>query len=242
MPICAVQSTAWRLAWGIIMQRILIVEDDIIICGGVKIFLESRGYETDCAYSVKEAEEALSGSYSLVILDINLPDGNGLELCSKIRKGSHVPVIFLSADDTDDDMIKGFLAGCDDYIAKPFSTELLNQRIMAVLRRTGQGIAGDLFQYKDMSVDFGKMQVFIKNEPVRLSVTEYKLLELLIKNMGQVLTRETIIERIWGCDESFIDGNTLNVHIRRLRQKLEPDDKNPQYIRTVFGIGYTYGD
>ncbi len=139
-------------------------------------------------------------------------------------------------------MIKGFKAGCDDYIAKPFSTELLNQRIMAVLRRTGQNTGNDLFQYKDMSVDFKKMQVYINNCLVKLSVTEYKLLELLIKNMGQVLTRETIIERIWDCDENFIDSNTLNVHIRRLRQKLEPDDKNPQYIRTVFGIGYTYGD
>lgn len=139
-------------------------------------------------------------------------------------------------------MIKGFKAGCDDYIAKPFSTELLNQRIMAVLRRSVQNTDNDLFQYKDMSVDFRKMQVYISNELVKLSVTEYKLLELLIKNMGQVLTRETIIERIWDCDENFIDGNTLNVHIRRLRQKLEPDDKNPQYIRTVFGIGYTYGD
>ncbi|MFG6395639.1 MAG: response regulator transcription factor [Lachnospiraceae bacterium] len=224
------------------MQRILIVEDDVIICGGVKIFLENKGYKTDCAYSLAEAEEALSSSYSLVILDINLPDGNGLDLCSRIYKECRVPVIFLSADDTDEDMVKGFKAGCDDYIAKPFSTELLNQRIMAVLRRTGQGIKSDLFQYKDMSIDFGKMQVYINNEPVKLSVTEYRLLELLVKNMGQVLTRETIIEKIWGCDESFIDGNTLNVHIRRLRQKLEPDDKNPQYIRTVFGIGYTYGD
>ena len=162
--------------------------------------------------------------------------------CNIIHKERQIPVIFLSADDTDEDMIKGFKAGCDDYIAKPFSTELLNQRIMAVLRRTGQNTGNDLFQYKDMSVDFKKMQVYINNCLVKLSVTEYKLLELLIKNMGQVLTRETIIERIWDCDENFIDSNTLNVHIRRLRQKLEPDDKNPQYIRTVFGIGYTYGD
>lgn len=224
------------------MQKILIVEDDIIICGGVKIFLESKGYEADCAYSLADAETALSGSYNLIILDINLPDGNGLDLCSMIRKERQIPVIFLSADDTDEDMIKGFKAGCDDYIAKPFSTELLNQRIMAVLRRSGQNTGNGLFQYKDMSVDFRKMQVYINNELVKLSVTEYKLLELLIKNMGQVLTRETIIERIWDCDENFIDSNTLNVHIRRLRQKLEPDDKNPQYIRTVFGIGYTYGD
>ncbi len=226
----------------VIMQKILVVEDDIIICGGVKIFLESKGYKADCAYSLAEAEAALSGSYNLIILDINLPDGNGLDLCNKIHKERQIPVIFLSADDTDEDMIKGFKAGCDDYIAKPFSTELLNQRIMAVLRRSVQNTDNDLFQYKDMSVDFRKMQVYISNELVKLSVTEYKLLELLIKNMGQVLTRETIIERIWDCDENFIDGNTLNVHIRRLRQKLEPDDKNPQYIRTVFGIGYTYGD
>ena len=224
------------------MQRILIVEDDIIICGGVKIFLESKGYKADCVYSLAQAERALASSYSLIILDINLPDGSGLDLCSRIHKERHVPVIFLSADDTDEDMIKGFKAGCDDYIAKPFSTELLNQRIMAVLRRTEQGINNDLFQYKDMSVDFDKMQVLVNNNLVKLSVTEYKLLELLIKNKGQVMTRETIIERIWGCDESFIDGNTLNVHVRRLRQKLEPDDKDPQYIRTVFGIGYTYGD
>lgn len=224
------------------MQKILIVEDDIIICGGVKIFLESKGYKADCAYSLADAETALSGSYNLIILDINLPDGNGLDLCSIIHKERQIPVIFLSADDTDEDMIKGFKAGCDDYIAKPFSTELLNQRIMAVLRRSGQNTGNALFQYKDMSVDFKKMQVYINNRLVKLSVTEYKLLELLIKNMGQVLTRETIIERIWDCDENFIDSNTLNVHIRRLRQKLEPDDKNPQYIRTVFGIGYTYGD
>lgn len=224
------------------MQRILIVEDDIIICGGVKIFLEGKGYEADCAYSVKDAKAAMTNSYSLIILDINLPDGNGLDLCKEIRKNKNVPVIFLSANDTEEDMIEGFMAGCDDYIAKPFSTELLNQRIMAVLRRTEQGVNNDLFQYKNLSVDFGKMQVFKDNLPVKLSVTEYKLLELLIKNKGQVLTREIIIEKIWDCDENYIDANTLNVHIRRLRQKLEPDDKNPQYIITVFGIGYTFGD
>lgn len=227
---------------GIIMQKILVVEDDIIICGGVKIFLESKGYKAGCAYSLADAENALPGSYNLIILDINLPDGNGLDLCRKIHKEYQIPIIFLSADDTDEDMIKGFKAGCDDYIAKPFSTELLNQRIMAVLRRSAQNTGSSLFQYKDMSVDFGKMQVYTNNVLVKLSVTEYKLLELLIKNMGQVLTRETIIEKIWDCDENYIDSNTLNVHIRRLRQKLEPDDKNPQYIRTVFGIGYTYGD
>lgn len=224
------------------MQKILIVDDDVTICMGVKIFLEKNGYIADCVYTFAEAEVALLRPYSLIILDINLPDGNGLDLCSKIRRGKNLPVIFLSADDTDEDMIKGFTVGCDDYISKPFSLELLIQRIMAVLRRTEQGINSNLFQYKNISVDFSKMQVMVSNNIVKLSATEYKILEFLIKNKGQVLTRETIIDRIWGCDADFMDRNTLNVHIRRLRQKIEPDDKKPEYICTVFGIGYTFGD
>lgn len=224
------------------MQRLLIVEDDIIICGGIKVFLEGKGYAVDCAYTFSEAEEALQHSYSLVILDINLPDGSGMELCRKIRSAGNIPVIFLTANDTEKDMIEGFQAGCDDYIAKPFSVELLNQRIMAVLRRSAQDSSGGLFHYKELSVDFGKMQVSCSQVPVKLSVTEYRLLELLIKNKGQVLTRESILGRIWDCDGNYVDENTLNVHIRRLRQKIEPDTKNPQYIITVFGIGYTFGE
>lgn len=224
------------------MQKILIVDDNADICRGVKIFLEKAGYEADCAYTLEEAETALSSPYSLIILDISLPDGNGLDLCSKIRTKKNIPIIFLSADDTDEDMIKGFTAGCDDYIAKPFSPILLTQRVTAVLRRTDQERNENLFVYKDISVDFAKKQVLFSGSIIKLSVTEYKILELLIKNKGQVLTRETIIERIWGCDADFIDNNTLNVHIRRIRQKIEPDDKKPEYICTVFGIGYTFGD
>lgn len=224
------------------MQKLLVVEDDIIICGGVKTFLEGKGYEVDCAYTLAEARKALAKPYHLVILDSNLPDGNGIDLCREIRKNGNTPVIFLTANDTEKDMIEGFQAGCDDYIAKPFSVELLNQRIMAVLRRSEQEPASNLFRYKELSVDFGKMQVFISQKPVKLSATEYKLLELMIKNRGQVLTRNSILEKIWDCDENYIDENTLNVHIRRLRQKIEKDSKNPQYIITVFGIGYTFGE
>lgn len=224
------------------VQRLLIVEDDIIICGGVKAFLEGKGYEADCAYSLAEARNALEQSYHLVILDSNLPDGNGIELCKEIRREGKTPVIFLTANDTEKDMIEGFRAGCDDYIAKPFSVELLNQRIMAVLRRTGQEADNELFHYRELSVDFARMQAFLNQTPVKLSVTEYKLLELLIKNKGQVLTRQSILEKIWDCDQNYVDENTLNVHIHRLRQKIEKDSKNPQYIITVFGIGYTFGE
>lgn len=224
------------------MQRLLLVEDDSILGGGVKAFLEGKGYHVEYVTSLKEATKVLSQSYSLIVLDINLPDGNGIDFCKEIREARKIPIIFLTANDTEKDMIDGFQAGCDDYIAKPFSIELLNQRIMAVLRRSEQGIQNELFQYKNLSVDFHKMQVFLENQLVKLSVTEYKLLELLIKNKGQVLTRTLILEKIWDQDENYVDENTLNVHIRRLRQKIEKDSKNPEYVITVFGIGYTFGE
>lgn len=225
------------------MYSILIVEDDIIINGGIKVYLEKQGYETVSVYSLNEAREELKKSFSLVLLDINLPDGSGLELCREIRQGSELPVIFLTANDTEENMIEGFKYGCDDYISKPFSVGVLEQRIKAVLRRsTVQSGNSDIFSYKGLTVDFKRMSVTNEGKPVKLSVTEFKLLKLLIKNKGQVLTRSILIDRIWDCDENYIDENTLNVHIRRLRQKLEPDTKNPQYIVTVFGIGYTFGE
>lgn len=224
------------------MNRVLIVEDDVIICGGVKLFLEQKGYQVHTAYSCAEAESCMKAAYDLILLDWNLPDGDGLELCRNIRKHKTVPIIFLTARDMDSDMIAGFKAGCDDYIAKPFSVEILYQRIEAVLRRSGGVNQKELFHYKDMSMDFERMQVMLGEEPVKLSATEYKILELLVRNQGRVITRQTILERIWDCDENFVDENTLNVHIRRLRQKLEKDSKNPEYILTVFGIGYTFGE
>ena len=224
------------------MPKILVVEDDVIICGGVKLLLENHGYEVDCAYTVEEAYRWLEKPYHLMILDCRLPDGNGLDLCRELRKKGTMPVIFLTANDTERDMIEGFQAGCDDYISKPFSVELLVQRVMAVLRRSSGQTEKRLFEYRGLSVDFDKMQVFLEGSPVKLSATEYKLLELLVKNRGQVLTRNTILEKIWDCNENFVDENTLNVHIRRLRLKLEEDAGNPQYIVTVFGIGYTFGE
>lgn len=224
------------------MQRLLIVEDDRIICGGVKTFLESKGYAVDDACSLAEARQALKSAYHLLILDINLFDGSGIDLCKEIRSQGNTPVIFLTANDTEKDMMEGFLAGCDDYIAKPFSLELLYQRIAAVLRRSEGNPDQDIFCYEGLSVDFQRMSVSLEGTSVKLSATEYKLLELLIKNKGCVLTRKTILEKVWDCDENYVDENTLNVHIRRLRKKIEKDPGNPTYIVTVFGIGYTFGE
>ena len=223
------------------MKKIIIVEDDTILNKTLAYNLVSDGYEVVSAYSCSMARSRLNDSYHLALLDINLPDGSGLDLCSEIRKTSRVPIIFLTANDTDEDMIEGFKQGCDDYISKPFSLDVLLQRIIAVLRRSSNEEKSEVYTYKDLSVDFEKLKVYVGNEPVKLSATEFKLLELLIKNKGQVLTRDVILSRIWDIDENFVDDGTLSVHVRRLRQKLERDAKNPEYIITVFGIGYTFG-
>lgn len=223
------------------MERLLIIEDDKYLSKGICDVVEKKGYEAVCVATLKEAEQISLEHVNLILLDCNLPDGDGLVFCKKLRKKSDVPVIFLTARDTEGEMVEGFLAGADDYVAKPFSIEVLLQRIEAVLRRSGKR-QQDCFTYKELQVDFANCSVKRKDEIIKLSVTEYKLLELLIKNRGQVLTRQTLLEKIWDCDAKFVDDNTLNVHIRRLRQKLEPDSANPIYVLTVFGIGYTFGE
>lgn len=225
------------------MYSILIVEDDLIINGGIKLYLEKQGYQAVSAYSIQEALKQLQEVFSLVLLDVNLPDGSGLDLCQRIRKTYDIPIIFLTANDTEENMIEGFQCGCDDYIAKPFSVGVLEQRIKAVLRRSSvKEVSSDTFSYKGLFVDFKRMMVTSGEAVVKLSATEFKLLKLLIKNKGQVLTRGILLEKVWDCDENYVDENTLSVHIRRLRQKLEPDPKNSQYIITIWGIGYTFGE
>lgn len=222
------------------MVRILIVEDDKLLNHGVKFALEMEGYIVVDTYNYKEGYTAfLEQNFDQVLLDINLPDKSGSKLCEEIRKNSQVPIIFITANDTENDIIDGFKLGCDDYISKPFSIEVLKQRIIAILRRTAS-VDKQLFTYEDITIDFSKMIVKKKGIPIKLTATEYKLLELLVKNSGQVLTRGTIIERLWDADGNFVDENALSVNIRRLRQKIEDDSKNPKYIITVFSIGYTW--
>ena len=205
-----------------------------------KIVTASGGYEA--------IEKASKEAPDLILLDIMMPGMNGYEVAEILiadPQTQEIPIIFLTARDTEADMIEGFRAGCDDYIAKPFSVELLYQRIEAVLRRSENALDGvkrERFHYGDMSVDYERMQVYISDEPVKLSVSEYRILELLIKNKGRVLTRDMIIQKIWDDNENYVDENTLNVHIRRLRQKIEKDAGNPEYVITVFGIGYTFGE
>ena len=175
-----------------------------------------------------------------MLLDINLPDGSGLDLCKEIRDTGDFKIVFFTANDTEEDMLKGFENGADDYISKPFSIEVLKRKVNAMLRNKQRDES--IFEYKDLKIDFDKMAVYKNNLDISLSVTEYRLLELLVKNKGKVITKEIILDKIWDSRGSFVYENTLAVTIRRLRKKIEDDAKNCKYIITVFGIGYTFGE
>ncbi len=225
------------------MATILLLEDDKNLSKGIAIALEKDKHIVVPAYSFFEGVESYTKQhFDLFLLDINLPDGSGIMFCKKIRESVRGPVIFLTANDTEEDMLEGYKVGCDDYISKPFSVEILRKKVLAVLRRFNRSdYEIKQFSYKELDVNFDRMIVQKNGIECKLTPTEYKLLEYMIQNKGKVLTRLMLLERVWDSDGNYIDENTLSVHVRRLRQKLEDDSKNPEYIITVFGIGYTFG-
>lgn len=224
------------------MATILIIEDDRILNRGVSFALKKDGYDILSAHTKLEGKQIiLNNKIDFLLLDINLPDGNGIELCREIREKVSFPIVYFTANDTEEDMVKGFESGCDDYIAKPFSVELLKHKISAMLRRNII-VNNNIFGYRDLKIDFDKMAVWIKEKEIALTATEYKLLELLVRNKGKVLTKEMLLEKLWDNSGNFVDENTLSVNIRRLRKKIEIDSKKPEYVVTVFGIGYIFGE
>lgn len=224
------------------MDRVLIIEDDKILNRGVAFALKREGYEVISAYSkIEGKQEILNNKIDFLLLDINLPDGNGLDLCREIRDSVDFPIVFFTANDTEEDMVKGFECGADDYLAKPFSIEVLKYKVNAMLKRKTI-VNKNKFEYNNLIMDFDRMSVTIDDKEVNLTATEYKLLELLAKNKGKVITKEMLLEKLWDINGNFVDENTLSVNIRRLRKKIEKDSKKPEYIITVFGIGYTFGE
>lgn len=223
------------------MATVLVVEDDVLLNRGIALALQKHEHIVLNGLTYSEGYMIfLNEHIDMILLDINLPDKSGLELCREIRKRSQIPIIFITANDTEREMIEGFKTGCDDYISKPFSLEVLNQRIQAVLRRT-KPEDKNVFHAGEISVDYAKMLVTKGHQDIKLTATEYRLLALLTQNNGQVLTRQIILERLWDADGAFVDENALSVNMRRLRRKIEDDPANPVYIKTVFGIGYTWG-
>ncbi|WP_160687394.1 response regulator transcription factor [Clostridium sp. C2-6-12] len=224
------------------MAVILIVEDDKILNKGLTFSMKQNGYDVRSVFNNREAVEVLAeNKIDLIILDINLPDKSGVDLCKDIRENSDIPILFLTANDTEQDIVNGFQAGCDDYISKPFSIEILKQRISAVLRRS-EVKEENVYKSGAIKINFDKMEVTKESEIIKLTPKEYKLLKLLVKNCGKVLKRETILEKLWDINGEFIDANSLSVTVKRLRQKIEEDIKNPEYVITVFGIGYMWSE
>ena len=212
-------------------MNILIVEDDIALNNGIALSL--NGDRAIQAYSIAEAKSKLDTSVDLVILDINLPDGSGIDLCREIRKTSNVPIIFLTANDMEIDIVTGLESGADDYITKPFSLAVLRARINAVARRRQSD--GNKFEEGGFSFDFDNMIFYADNVPVELSKTEQRLLKILVANRGLTLSRDMLIDRVWTDGAEFVEENALSVTVKRLRKKLPGIP-----LKTVYGIGYVW--
>ena len=228
------------------MKNILIVEDDKALAEGIVLVLRQDGFSFQCCHNVKDAKKVLEKNiFDLILLDINLPDGSGLDICRGLRKEERLdPVIFLTALDTELHEVTGFQAGADDYITKPFSLAVLRERVMAALRRAERYQSAEdsvtLLKEGPFTADLEKQSFYRGDEEVLLSKTEQKLLITLMRNKNMVLGRETLMEKVWGNDGDFVDENALSVSIKRLRDKLEEDPRNPRYIQTVYGIGYRF--
>lgn len=215
------------------MNTILVVEDDQHLAEGLRLALGST-YQVLIAHSVAEGQR-LYLACDLVLLDVNLPDGSGFDFLRQIRQQSHVPVVILSARDMEIDMIRGFEEKADDYITKPFSLSVLEAKIKRILERC-QGDKIQSYRIGDFLFDFSRHLFYRDSELIHLTVTEEKLLRCLLEAKGHVVLRDTLIESIWAVDGDFLDNNTLNVHINRLRNKLGVAD----VIATVYGVGYQW--
>ncbi len=224
------------------VPHILLIEDEEGLGEALEYQLGREGYVVDrVTNGAQGLDRFKTAGADLLLLDLMLPGLSGEEICREIRKTSSVPIIMLTARDTEIDKVVGLEIGADDYVTKPFSTRELIARIKAVLRRTTSGAGGSegVLEGGGIRLDADRFEVMVREERVHMPRKEFELLELLMENSGRVLTRETLIDRIWGADY-FGDTRTLDVHIKRLRTKCEIDPKNPQHLTTVRGLGYKF--
>lgn len=228
--------------------RILLLEDDNSLVDGLCYSLKKSEYEVETAQSVQEAKACLAKrKYDLLLLDVTLPDGTGFEVCEMVRgQGNQVPIIFLTASDEEMNVIRGLDSGGDDYIGKPFKLGELLSRIRALLRRAGMcgnensQVQENSLVYGDIQIDLTGSRVFLQGERLELTQVEYRLLCLLVKARGRIVTREIIFEELWDGSGNFVDDNTLSVYIRRLREKVEKDPSRPEHLITERGFGYRW--
>lgn len=222
------------------MADILLVEDEKSVNRGMEFTLVREGYQVDSAASIREAELLFKkGNPGLIICDINLPDGSGLEWIRSIRKRSMVPIICLTAMDTEIDYVMGYEAGADDYVTKPFSFSVLVLKVNAFFRRQSKDRAF-IRETGDLLVNFSEMTACKDGEEISFTKNEWKLLRLFLENPRQILSKRQILERLFDSEGDFVDENTVAVNIRRLREKIETDSSKPSYIRNVRGLGYIW--
>ena len=221
------------------MEQILIIEDDIALNKGLCKALTTDSRQLISCTDIRAArEQILCSMPSLILLDINLPDGSGLDFLKELKKGSDfIPVILLTANDTDLDIVNGLELGADDYITKPFSLAVLRARVNTQLRKIPSAtVPNSVIIIDDYSFDFSTMEFSVRDNKVELSKTEQKLLRLLIENRGTVMSRSALVDRIWTDGAEYVEENALSVTVKRLRDKLEAH----QYIKTIYGIGYSW--
>jgi DNA-binding response OmpR family regulator len=225
-------------------QRVLVIEDETAIAEGLAYNLRQEGLEPILAADGDTGLQlARSARPDLILLDLMLPGIGGLDVCRTIRRESDVPIIMLTARGSEIDKIVGFEIGADDYITKPFSIREVLVRIRAVLRRTGSRPEADTeeFQHLWLAVNFAKHTVTVDDRPVTLSPKEFDLLKILVRNRGRVMTRDLLLDRVWG-EDAYVEPRTVDVHIRWLREKIEQDPSHPVLIQTVRGAGYRFTD
>lgn len=226
-------------------RKVLVVDDEKLIVKGIKFSLEQDGMEVDCAYDGAEAFEMIkAGSYDLVLLDVMLPSMTGFEVCQNVRDFSDVPIVMLTAKSEDMDKILGLEYGADDYITKPFNILEVKARIKAIMRRLNvatpaASTATSVITKGEVTIDTSNRRLIIADKEYNLTSKEFDVMALLVTNQREVFSREDLLHKIWG-DDYPGDERTVDVHVRRLREKIEPNPKEPKYVHTKWGIGYYF--
>ncbi len=224
------------------MKNILLLEDNESIIMGLKYSLEQEGFDVETAKSVLDAKNKINEKeYSIYLLDITLPDGNGFEICKLIKEKYDKPVIFLTARDEETNVVYGLDMGADDYVTKPFRIRELISRINRILSRYEKNQRkSNILKYQDIEINIDKCKVTKNNKEIIFTSLEYKILLLLFGNVGNLITRDQLLDKIWDIAGNFVNDNTLTVYIKRIREKL--DDKDGKIIQTIRGIGYRVGN
>ena len=224
--------------------KVLVVDDEKLIVKGLKFSLEQDDMEVECAYDGEEAlEYAKNNQYDIIVLDIMLPKLDGMQVCQQIREFSNVPIIMLTAKGDDMDKILGLEYGADDYVTKPFNILEVKARMKAILRRNNKSgsklVQTNIINAADMKLDCDSRSLFIRGKEIYLTAKEFDLLELLAFNPNRVYSRDVLLKTVWGADYPG-DGRTVDVHIRRLREKIEENSSEPKYVHTKWGVGYYF--